>query len=659
MPNISPGVYTKIIDLSAYVSEVPGTIGLICGLTIKGEDNKLKFYSSRMDLLNEMGEPNIADFGKNYGQGMYCAYNYLGESGALYFMRCMPDDASYANLLISADMGAADATASITTSYIGKTDANSKAELRTQLEAAGDSNPVCVLYPIGRGEWYNALAVRFTEHSNPLVFDIYTLDVYERQSDGSEVIIESYDISFDPFAVDDTGDSIFIESILETYSPQLRCMMMRANDEWSAGYELNFKIYDKDVSANVTVDLASAELTDPKQDFDDWTPSGVTVRDYMIIAKDGRGNTITGWVDSIGADDDTAIVCPSRFQADAATGWNGDTASFDVNSEITYIVKKSNTSLATAFVSADPVPLKRGSDGSLRNDDGSVDTTEAKNALAAGYAGTLTDPEDGSSVVDDVLDTDTIYFSLVFDCGYPSDVKNYISTLVQTRRDCVAIMDNGDSANFTEAIASRQDVNVYNTYFVALYEEYNKVFDVFTGGDVWFSPIYHMSYLLPRNDRVAELWWAAAGFNRAAIDTIKELRFNPRLGQRDQFYLSQLNPIVKFKEGYVVWGQLTSQAKASALQDLNIVRLILYIKRALEEFCKFFIFEMNDAITWGQVSTSVVEFLETIKKKRGLYAYSVEVGATEYEIKKKTFHVNVILQPTRVVEKIELNFFIK
>jgi phage tail sheath protein FI len=123
-------------------------------------------------------------------------------------------------------------------------------------------------------------------------------------------------------------------------------------------------------------------------------------------------------------------------------------------------------------------------------------------------------------------------------------------------------------------------------------------------------------------------------------------------------YLKQLNPIVKFNPGYVVWGQLTSQAKASALQDLNIVRLVLYIKRALEEYCRFFIFEQNDQLTWSQVSGDIVLFLDDIARRRGLYNFNVEVSATEYERKRKTFHVNIILEPTRVVEKIELNFFI-
>jgi len=307
--------------------------------------------------------------------------------------------------------------------------------------------------------------------------------------------------------------------------------------------------------------------------------------------------------------------------------------------------------LLKLFTSSEPIPLKKGSEGDLLEADGSLDTAEATTLLNQAYSGIIDDS---------VLDNENTYFSMVFDCGYPSDVKSAISTLCQTRRDCVGILDNGDNSTVNLALDARNNDHTFNTYFVALYESYNKIFDSFTGQDMWVSPVYHMSYLLPRNDAVAELWYAAAGFNRAAIDTIKEMRFNPRLGERDQLYLKQLNPIVKFNPGYVVWGQLTSQAKASALQDLNIVRLVLYIKRAFEDFCRFFIFEQNDAITWSLVSSQLIDFLEVIKRKRGLYNYSVEVSATEYRKKNKNvYNVNVTLEPTRVVEKIELNFFIQ
>jgi hypothetical protein len=645
MANISPGVYTKIIDLSTYVQAVPSTIGMICALSEKGRDNELVFVGSRSELISEFGDPNIATYGKSYGQGPYCAYNYLGESGSLYYMRVLPDNAAYSNLRINAASG--DSTSAISVSYVDAL--STKAEIKTNLGVA-PNYPVCILYPIGRGQYYNGLGVRFVEHSNPILDGVYVMDIYEKQSDGDDTIIESFEVSFDVNAKDTAGDSIFISYILATYSSVLRAEMELASGAYTAGYELISKIFDKNIGTVSAVGTAgSATITDNKQDFSDW--EGVVTGSYVVIATDDKGIKVWGWLGAAsGTDDVTVAVFDDKNLG--TQNWNDiGTGTFNFSStSITYSIKESYGNIADAFTSSEPVPLKKGSEGDLIQADGSLDTAEATTLLSNAYAGTIDD---------NVLDTENIYFTLVFDCGYPTAVKTAIYNLVTTRRDCVGIMDNGDNSTYAASITSREDTHTFNTYFLALYESFNKVYDIFTGQDVWFSPVYHMSYLLPRNDVVGELWYAAAGFNRASIGSIKELRFNPKLGQRDQMYLKQLNPIVKFNPGYVVWGQLTSQTKASALQDLNIVRLVLYCKRALEQYCRYFIFEQNDSITWNMVSSDIVEFLEVIKRKRGLYSYDVSVAATDYEKKSKTFHVDVNLEPTRVVEKIELNFFIK
>jgi len=648
--NVSPGVYTKIIDLSTFVQAVPSTIGFMCGITEKGEDNKLRFIGSRADFISEFGEPNIGTYGKNYGQGPYNAYNYLGESGSLFWIRVLPDDALYANMRLDATLASTDTTATISITFVDSLD--DEASIKTALVSTAPLYPVCVLFPIGRGQWYNNLGVRITEAANPTLWDTYILDIYEKQSDGEDEIIESFEVSFDPKAKDTGGGSIWIVDVLETYSAVLRADMELTSGALSGGYEIAVRVFDKDIgTVSAVLTDAAATISDTKQDFSDWDALESGNSSYAIIAKDAKGVEIWGWLGATsGVDNETVNVFNERVLSAAAQSWNGNTTDFNPTTEIEYRIKQSYNTFAEPFVSSEPVPMRKGSDGALLDESGDLDTDEATTLLAQGYAGTIDD---------DVLDTENVYYSMVFDAGYPSDVKTSISTLVQTRRDCVGILDNGDNATVAAALSTRNNTNTFNTYFLALYESYNKVFDIWTGQDVWFSPVYHMSYILPRNDNVAEIWFAAAGFSRAAIDTIKDLRYNPRLGERDQLYLKQLNPIVKFNPGYVVWGQLTTQAKPSALQDLNIVRLVLFVKRAFEEFCRFFIFEQNDEITWSQVAGNLNAFLEVIKNKRGLFGYSVDVGATDYERRTKRFHVNVTLDPTRVVEQIELNFFIK
>jgi hypothetical protein len=89
------------------------------------------------------------------------------------------------------------------------------------------------------------------------------------------------------------------------------------------------------------------------------------------------------------------------------------------------------------------------------------------------------------------------------------------------------------------------------------------------------------------------------------------------------------------------------------------MRTVLYVKRGLEQFLKFFIFEFNDPETHQKIANDIKPFLEAVKAARGLTAYNIDVGATDYERKQKIAHVNVELEPTRIIERIELNLFVR
>lgn len=550
---ISPGVYTKIIDLSSYLQDVPGTIGFVPFLSRRGPDNELKFIGGLNEFKDLYGTPNIFDFGKSYGQGPYICWQHLTVSTSLFAIRCLPDDAEYSNLFLILNT---DTTAVMNT--ISYTSMNSKAELDTKVAAVvGNDTPVGYFYPIGRGDSYDDFAIKLSTHANTNLDGVYILDVYETQADGDDLIVESFEISFDENAIDDSSESMYIVDVLERFSKNIK-----------------------------------------------------------FIAHEVNLNTALG----------TSVV-------------------FDTESTL-------------------PIHLANGSEGTLVSVDGvtgkrTINSTTATQVLTQGYTSLLTNPKTNLTE-DNTSDLDNIYFTLVYDAGYPSDVKTAAYSLVNDiRRDCVCIADNGDNVSYTASIDSRININTFNSRYIALYEPYSKVYDVFTGRDLWLSPVFHMARMVPLNDRLYEVWYASAGFNRGTIASIKELRFSPKLGQRDQMYLNQLNPIVKFNVGNTMWGQLTSQKKPTALQDLNVIRLLLYIKRALEQFCKFFIFEFNDAPTWNEVTEGIAPFLERIKSKRGLKSYSVEVGATEYEFKAKIMHVNIVLVPMKVIEKIELNLFVK
>ena len=554
MANVSPGVYTKIIDLSEYVQNVPSTIAFLPIICERGQDNELIFTNSR-DFYIDFGEPNITYVGKDFGQGPYIADSFFKESDSMYIVRCLPVDADFSVLRMYAE-GLGDTTCLIyVDSSVGM---NTHNELLTKIN---DAESLLIFYGVGRGEWYDNFQIKLSQHLNTYKEGVYVLDIYQRQSEDNPEngepqyeIISSFEVSFDPKKLDSAGESMFIADVVNKYSRFIKCY---ANDE------------------NCTAAVA-----------------------------------LTG------------------------------------------------TDFGAPFES-DPVNLQNGSCGSLFSG-GLVDPTKAIQILSKAYKGDLEKTTtSGGSILKDVLDTDFYYFSIILDGGYPTDVKTQgLYSMVLARKDCVGIIDNGDNSTVADALAARGTDHNYNTRYLALYECYSKIYDTWIGKDIWISPVYHMANIIPYTDNVSELWYAPAGFNRATIASIKELRYSPVLGERDQLYLAQINPIVKFNVGYTVWGQLTTQKRPTALQDLSIMRLVLYIKRALEQFCKYYIFEQNDEPTWSAISSEITRFLKQVQNRRGLYSFSVDVGADEYEIKAKQVHCNVILQPVRTVEQILLNFYI-
>lgn len=318
-----------------------------------------------------------------------------------------------------------------------------------------------------------------------------------------------------------------------------------------------------------------------------------------------------------------------------------------------------NASITDSFVSntlATDFPkifsLAGGDDGATTfNSSGAIDYTSSKvkQALLNSINGVF-DAE--------ITNTDGPDFSLVYDANYPVEVKAALHNLCIQRDDCMAILDMGFQSSVANAISARRSTYNFNDFHTAIYDNSTTVFNNDDGKDVKVTMPYHMATIMPRNDSVAEPWFAPAGLNRGTVTGVKKLSYNPNTTQRDDLYLRQVNVLSRVNSQLAVLSQLTSQQRASALQDINIVRMYLFAKKTISQFTKFFLFEQNDAITHNQVQTAISDFLSTIQGKRGLDSFTVEVSATEFQRKRKEFSVEILLVPTRTVEKIFLNFSI-
>lgn len=564
---------------------------------------------------------------------------------------------------------------------------------------------------IGRGDYYDSLKIKITSDANPAKFGSYNFQVFQEQ-DGSDVMIESYSVSFDPTALDADGESLFIEDIVNKFSSWIRISVNK--DALKIMQDCMMEFYQNDP----TIEQVTTEYT-VDEGFPALVPEFVTGE-----APDG---TITGSVIN--------VVKPDNLGYKAGMIWdaylkkaNADLATFTASSEYNEIISKDDdyfeqqgknrdeaileavenmksareeTDIASdmftwaeclnmmnmsdsdkTMAGEQAFPMIGGSLGSLVQTKNGVRTTNsaiATQILCQAYTGLLKNPvvqkiEDPvtgnfnyeTEFTSNVFDTDWIYFTIVYDAGYKSDVKQAALDLVDTyRRDCVLISDVGDNVNCTQVlkyvgtVKGGTDVRPWNSYLAARYEPYSRVYDKFTGTDIWVSPVYHMAKLLPQTDALYNIWYAAAGFKRGTVSEVKQLRWSPNKSERDSLYQAQVNPIVHFPEGMTVFGQLTTQKVASTLSDLNCVRCVLYIKRAIEQFCRSFIFDHNDAATHDAIKNGITPLLDQVQAARGLSSYSIDVGATDYEYKTKTCHVNVTLAPVKVLEKIQLNMFIQ
>ena len=701
---VSPGVYSRIIDLSEYLQDIPGTVGFLPILSKRGPDNKLVFVSSNEQFRKLYGDPNILDYGKDFGQGPYVAAKHLGVSSHLYVLRALPTDATYSHLFIGMQVGDYTVTNSSSTSTwslqrlemapfysngIDLPSQNHVQELDTMLadgyKVGNDQQGVLMYFRgLGRGASYNDFAIRLTRHTNSEMFGVYVLDIYETQSDGDDVIVESFNVSFDPDMTDDSGDSIFIEDVVNKYAKNIRCVVNREalhnlelfkqdfyrNDPTLPSTVTQYNVYDEN-GQKTDLGFKAIVIENASLDYTYATSILESALATLAIARALPTTTVNEIVARNEAVSLALIaLSEARSEVSAAKTVLEDAYQLDI------------MNLGDADSDPDngiqPWHLNEGSEGSLVYKDQEtgkikVSSEEATQVLAEAYLGMLTKPDnpirrngDYLQYVDEVFDMDWIYFSLVYDAGYARDIKDAAFTLVNTyRRDCMLISDCGDNIDYQDVedyVGGNPSLNsgsMWNSKYVARYEPYSRIYDAYTGRDLWLTPVYHMAEMIPLNDRLYEIWYASAGFNRGTIDTIKELRWSPKLGERDKLYLSQVNPIVHFPQGYTVWGNLTTQKRPTALQDVNVMRLVLYIKRALEQYCKYFIFEFNDAVTHEQIKRGIIPFLDTIKSRRGLVDFSVEVGATDWEFKNKVCHVNVTLTPMKVIEKIELNLFIK
>ena len=241
--------------------------------------------------------------------------------------------------------------------------------------------------------------------------------------------------------------------------------------------------------------------------------------------------------------------------------------------------------------------------------------------------------------------------------AFASTVTSIISN-TQNRGDSIYVVDqnpyNSTVGNAVTAAATR------NTSYAATYWPWVQTVDPDSGARVFVPASTMIGGVYAFNDSVSEPWFAPAGINRGGLSNV--IRAEQKLPQssRDTLYSGNVNPIATFPgTGVVVYGQKTLQRQASALDRVNVRRLLIALKSYISQVANNLVFEQNTIATRNQFLSQVNPFLESVQQRQGLYAFKVimdDSNNTADVIDRNQLVGQIYIQPTKTAEFIYLDF---
>lgn len=237
-------------------------------------------------------------------------------------------------------------------------------------------------------------------------------------------------------------------------------------------------------------------------------------------------------------------------------------------------------------------------------------------------------------------------------------IASYALNICTSRADCFYIMDLVQ-ASATIASAVNQ-ASLLDTNYAASYYPWIKVREPNTNRLVFMPPSAVLPEVYAYNDNDAAEWFAPAGLNRGGIRNASGVKVKLRQLQRDELYEGKVNPIAQFPgQGICVWGQKTLQRRSSALDRINVRRLLITVKKFIASSARFLVFEQNVESTRRRFLNTVNPYLAGIQERAGLFAFRVvmdETNNTPDIIDRNILVGTLYLQPTRTAEVIKLEF---
>ena len=667
IPN-SPAVVFLEKDNSAYPPNVNSSIVGIVGFASRGPTDEPTLITSQENLLRVFGKPS-EDI---RGQGIEGALEILEATNQIQYIRAIPSDATYASATLQ--FGVCPAVRFAASSYGIGTNLYLNVTVK-------DSDGVTVLqdkqFSITSGELASigqasAIAKKIGDGSvkNDHVFVVfdstttstgYLVGAYAGKY--AQLSVSSYSnaafntltsgirgISLEGTGTDDiavtSSKSVSGFSIAVSSLSYLTKSLYQGNG-YNIGYD---STTGQTLGVNVEVSPAGGERSVITINDD-----GVAEENFEVSLLDDT--TFIETVINTSIDNATSEFIQGEIYAGGtALGTITKMPTFlasvnSINASVTGVTVQNQVGGETAGATPRFVKLIDASYNMLGGSNG----TESSNTPIIGTAAAKTGIH--------ALDDDLLGISIAAVPGINDDeVQNELITLAESTQNFLAVVSPpfGTSYNSVEEVTDWMNgkatgrTAAINSSWASVYWPWVQVFDSFAAKDRWYDPVIYAIRQMVVTDAVAETWFAPAGFRRGRLTKPTAVEVALNQGDRDSLYNSNINPIVNFSpEGITIFGQKTAQRLSTALDRVNVRRLMIYLRKVLLQAGRANLFEPNDEFTWEAVKQDATTVLADIQARRGITDFRVlcdETINTPLRVDRNELWCKILLKPTKTAE---------
>lgn len=609
----APGVYGRDVDLSQIVRNQATSIGAIVGQSKRGPVGKRVLFTNTRDAVTLLGTPDVA-----FGYSVHSLLCALEEMQRCYFVRVVKN-AFYAGLVIN-KAGSTPTYRAIPRGLSSEAQTGFPISL-TETVATSDGSTGTVGHVFAHHPVLGITAIRVGSNVIPVTVN--------QNGDISGTGITTGTLNTDTGALSITLSTVPPANTVigadYLYSEETTsAMLIFAENPGAWGNAVRVQIKE------VLYDPAAFEILVLE------TVNGVDlVRESFICSrtfrKDGHG---------------TQMYVEER-----------------INGRSAYIRVHDNPAVPGTTLPAimtNPISLSGGADG---------------DAVSEG------DIVQGWQMFRNPAEVD---MNILINAGYVSSetfaVQSTLQALAEMRRDCFAVLDipyeQTKMFPTTDARDWRVTVQNISSSFTALYSPWVLVYDTYNDiRNLPIPPSGFVAQVLARTDYVRDPWYAPAGFNRGIIrsQTLPPMDVTDRygvpgvpglIGDLEALYEApaNINPLIFSPgDGIVVFGQKTQQQMPSALDRINVRRLIITTERAAKQYLKYRLFELNNFYTRQDITSSLEQYWANVQARNGVYAYKIvcdDSNNTSAIIDNNQLNVDVYMQPQKAAEFIQLQSII-